>query len=165
MVIGLSSTDRLQQTTRDRLCALHQITVHKKKLIACIVSYICFVMLLLLAVYIYMSGGDIQANNEVRLISPRFPRRNDGESKCFSFNFNIFGEYYGRLSVLDQDGDVKWTARGYDNMADQWFHVETTLSTAQTIFVLEASSRGMPEGDIAVDNLLLELLSCSSKLY
>ena len=101
----------------------------------------------------------------MRITSPRFPRRNDGEAKCLSFSFNVYGENYGRLRMMDENEETKWQlslSTPPENTVRQWFHAEMTLSTSQKYFTFEGAGRGLANADIAIDNLLLERLSCDT---
>ena len=101
-----------------------------------------------------------------KFVSPRFPRRFTGEAKCLRFAYNMYGDHTGTLRILDERSSLVWETSDQTvlNYKSVWFYQETTMSTAQRLFMFEIireqTSPSDDKGDVAIDNLLLVPLSC-----
>ena len=59
-----------------------------------------------IVVYLYMESSSQYPGNKVRLVSPKFP--NSPNRKCLKFNYNVYGRYVGKLSILDANSVELW---------------------------------------------------------
>ena len=78
----------------------------------------------------------------------------------------MYGDHTGTLRILDERSSLVWETSDQTvlNYKSVWFYQETTMSTAQRLFVFEIireqTSPSDDKGDVAIDNLLLVPLSC-----
>ena len=59
-----------------------------------------------------MEATGLRPTDVARIISPQMPL--DGRRKCLQFRYNVFGEYIGKIEILDANGNHLWRFDGAD---------------------------------------------------
>ena len=59
-----------------------------------------------------MESTGLLPTDVARIISPQMPK--DGRKKCLQFTYNVFGEYVGKIELIDANGFPLWRFDGKD---------------------------------------------------
>ena len=106
---------------------------------------VCF-----LDVYMYTSGDATRKYNYMRLISPTFPPKHHGVSKCLSFEYLVFGASTDTLAVLDEYGRHVWVFHGdKHNSKELEMSTQTrdvTMFVVVVVVVFSSRDEGLAKG-------------------
>ena len=127
-------------------------------------------MVIVLGDYMYLEAtGHKPCVDRTFLMSPRFPPNSFGDARCLKFDYNMYGRDIGSLTVRDEYGVALWrrslpTEKDGENV---WLTRTMTIPPSQRLFVFEFVRGGLTihhdKGDIAIDNVLVTVGSCTGK--
>ena len=104
-------------------------------------------------------------------VFPRLPPDTYGVAKCLSFEYNMYGDDIGSLSVMDGHNMLMWTTNEQTvrDGKSVWMRHEVTLSPSQRLFAFKMTRGGNVhedrDGKISIDNIMVVPLSCDGNFY
>ena len=115
-------------------------------------------------------GKRIFPGNLARIVSPRFPKSAEDQSKCLLFSMSAYGPHIGTIRVRDELGREQFYYQGDEKNTNltQWVTVSVQLVKDSRLFVIEVSRGGVntedDKGDVCLDDFSVLLGRCRKSI-